>query len=79
MRKTLAIGTIAIAIWTGLEVYRHGVGGAFGGLLTRLPGAPALETPADRSTPDRAADAYQRAYNRSGDRVDRVLARDPQP
>ncbi len=73
MRKIFTILLIAVAIWTGLEVYTEGVDGAFGGLFSRLPSASAVEAPATRSTPDRAADAFQRAYNKSEQRVDRLL------
>ncbi len=61
-----------LAIWTGLEIYNHGLAGAFGGVL-----GSAFEAPANRSTPDRAQDAFQRAYNTSEKRVDRALERDP--
>ncbi len=68
MGKVFGIALIVIGIWVGLEVYTKGVGGAFGGIF-----ANAYEAPAERSTPDRAADALQRAYNKSEERVDRQL------
>ena len=43
-----------------------GIDGAFGGIF-----ADAYQAPAERSTPNRAADAFQRAYNKSEERVDR--------
>lgn len=67
MGRILALALVVLAIWAGAEVYTKGVGGAFGGLLS------SFEAPADRSTPDRAADAFQRAYNSSEARVDRQL------
>ena len=70
MGRLFAIVMIVLAIWVGAEVYTNGIDGAFGGLF-----ASAFEAPANRSTPDRAADAFQRAYNKSGDRVDRMLER----
>jgi hypothetical protein len=74
MERLFVIIMIVAAIWAGAEVYTKGVDGAFGGIL-----ASAFEAPANRSTPDRAADAFQRAYNKSGDRVDEMLERqDPQ-
>lgn len=68
MGRLLAIVLIVLGIWVGTEVYTKGVGGAFGGLL-----GSAIEPPASRSTPDRAADAFQRAFNKSEQRVDRIL------
>jgi hypothetical protein len=67
MGRIFALAFIILAIWAGAEVYTYGVGGAFGGLFS------SFEAPADRSTPDRAADAFQRAYNTSEERVDRQL------
>ncbi len=62
-----------MAIWTGIEIYNYGLADAFGGVL-----GSAFEAPANRSTPDRAQDAFQRAYNSSEKRVDRVLERNPE-
>ena len=74
MERLFVISMIVAAIWAGAEVYTKGVDGAFGGIF-----ASAFEAPANRSTPDRAADAFQRAYDKSGDRVDEMLERqDPQ-
>jgi hypothetical protein len=67
MGRIFAIALIVLAIWTGVEVYTKGVGGAFGGLLS------SFDPPRDRSAPNRAADAFQRAYNTSEKRVDRML------
>jgi hypothetical protein len=72
--RILGIGFIVVGIWVGLEVYTEGVAGAFGGLFERLAPASAFEAPAERSTPDRAVDAFQRAYDQSEGRVDRALA-----
>jgi hypothetical protein len=54
-----------------VEIYTEGTAGAFGGLFTRF--SEELNAPAQRSTPDRAADAFQRAWNTSEERVDRLL------
>ncbi len=78
MGRLFSILFIVVAIWAAVEVYTEGVGGAFGGLFSRLPGASSVEAPANRSSPDRAADAFQRAYNKSEERVDRLL-REPKP
>jgi hypothetical protein len=72
MAKLLKIVLILLCVWTAVEVYTEGVNGAFGGLFAGFDGS-ALEAPANRSTPDRAADAFQRAYNKSETRVDAML------
>jgi hypothetical protein len=76
MRRILGTGSIVLFLWVALEVYTHGVGGAFGGLFGRFASAEALQTPAERSTHDRAADAFQRAYDKSTSRVDQALGED---
>lgn len=68
MGRLFAIVLIVLGVWAGIEVYTNGVDGAFGGLF-----ADTYQAPAERSTPDRAADAFQRAYNKSEERVDRQL------
>ena len=72
MVKLFKIVLILLCVWTAVEVYSEGVNGAFGGLFAGLDGS-VLEAPANRSTPDRAADAFQRAYNKSETRVDALL------
>jgi hypothetical protein len=67
MGRIFALALLVLAVWAGAEVYTKGVGGAFGGLLS------SFETPADRTAPDRAADAFQRAWNTSEKRVARQL------
>jgi hypothetical protein len=71
MARLFGIVLILLGIWTGIEVYTEGVNGAFGGLFSGF--SSSVEAPAERSTPDRAADAFQRAYNKSEERVDRLL------
>jgi len=68
MGRVIAIGLIVLGIWGAVELYNNGIDGAFGGVF-----ADAHEAPAERSTPNRAADAFQRAYNKSEERVDRQL------
>ena len=68
MSRLIGIVCLGLGIWVGLEVYQHGVGGAFGGLF-----GDGLDVAESRSPPQRAADAFQRAYDRSVDRVDRQL------
>jgi hypothetical protein len=72
MSRLIGIILVVLAIWAGVEVYTKGIGGAFGGIL-----GSTLDAPAARSTPDRAADAFQRAYNKSQQRVDRALGDRP--
>jgi hypothetical protein len=73
MGKVIAIALIVIAIWVGLTIYTEGRDQAFGGLFARLLDSSRLDAPATRSTPDRALDAFQRAYDKSEDRVERAL------
>jgi len=68
MQRIFGILFIVVAIWAAIEVYTKGTAGAFGGIF-----GAGLEAPANRSTPDRAADAFQRAYNKSEQRVDDQL------
>lgn len=70
-RRLFGLLLILLCVWTGVEIYTNGTAGAFGGLFSRF--SEDLNAPAQRSTPDRAADAFQRAYNKSEDRVDRLL------
>ncbi len=71
MGRIFAMALFVLVIWVAAEVYTKGMGGAFGGIFGSLSDAPA-----NRSTPDRAADALQRAYNTSEERVDRLLERE---
>ena len=75
MRKVVAISLLVLALWTGAEVYKEGVDGAFNGLFAKgaghrmTPGEPVAE----RATSHRTADAFQRAYDKSEDRVNALL------
>ncbi len=73
MGRLVAPLLVLLGIWATAEIYNHGIDGAFGGVL-----GSALEAPASRSTPDRAQDAFQRAYDLSEKRVETVLERDPE-
>ena len=73
MGRIAVIGVMVLAIWVGLTVYNEGVDRAFGGLFAGFADSSALDAPADRSTPDRAADAFQRAFDKSEKRVDAML------
>lgn len=69
MRNTFLFLLFVVAIWTGIEVMNHGMGGAFGGLFTRVGLASPSDGPA--GTPmGRAAARFESAYDRSERRVD---------
>ena len=69
MQRMIGIILIVLALWVGIEVYTEGTERAFGGLF-----ASGSEEPDEqRSTPQRAADAVQRAYDKSAERIDRQL------
>lgn len=74
LARLLGLALILLCVWTGAEVYMNGTSGAFGGIFARWSNE--FGAPADRSTPDRAADAFQRAWNTSEARVDRALERE---
>lgn len=71
MARRLGLVLIVLAVWTAVEIYNEGVDGAFGGLFAGY--TDAFDAPAGRSSPDRATDAFQRAYNKSESRVDALL------
>ncbi len=77
MAKPLGILAILLAIWIGLEVYQEGVDGAFGGAFAFFSSTPAASLEADeeghRPVTKRAAHAFQRAYDKSEDRVSDAL------
>lgn len=75
MRKVIALALLVIAVWTAGEVYLHGVGGAFGGLFfDGVEGSTAVDdAPADQTTSHRTMDAFQRAYDKSESRVDKLM------
>ncbi len=73
MGKIFAILFIVVLVWVGLEVSTEGVGGAFGGLFTRIPGVAASEPAASRSTMDRARGAVERSYQETEERYGRML------
>lgn len=76
MRKIIAACLLILAVWVGVEVYNEGVDGAFDGLFVDGLGESMamFDAPANRSTSDRTMDAFQRAYDKSEQRVDRLLA-----
>ncbi len=74
LARLLGLALILLCIWTAAEVYAKGTSGAFGGLFARW--SDEFGSPPDRPPTDRAADAFQRAWNTSEARVDRALERE---
>jgi hypothetical protein len=69
MRNVFLLLLFVLAIWTGIEVMNHGMGGAFGGLFVKAGLAQANEGPGD--TPmGRAAGRFESAYERAEERVE---------
>ncbi|MCG8592283.1 MAG: hypothetical protein MJE66_23565 [Proteobacteria bacterium] len=69
MSKLIGILLFVLALWVGAEIYNEGVDGAFGGIL----GDEIERVTSEDSTPKRAANAFQRAYDRSEERVTDLL------
>lgn len=69
MRNVFILLLFVVAIWTGIEVMNHGMGGAFNGLFVDLGIASPDEGP--ESTPmGRAAGKFEAAYDRQEGRVE---------
>lgn len=64
---------LVVVIWIAIEFSTNGIDGAFGGLLAN--GAESTRDRVEEGTArvPRAADAFQRAYDESTNRVDRML------
>ena len=73
MGKLFAIVLMVIGIWVAVTVYSEGTDRAFGGLFAGSLGSSTVDVTETRSTPQRAGDAVQRAYDESQDRFDRAL------
>ena len=73
MGKILAMVLMVIAIWVAVTVYSEGTDRAFGGLFAGSQGSSTVDAPETRSTPQRAGEAVQRAFDESQDRFDRAL------
>jgi len=72
MRNVFFFLFLVVAIWTGIEVMNHGMGGAFGGFFVDVGLAQPDEGPED--TPmGRAASGFEAAYERSERRVENQL------
>ncbi len=70
MGKILIIGAIVLVVWVGLEIQNNGLEGAFNGFF-----APAgqAEAEAVTSTPRRAGQSVQRAFDQDDARKTRLL------
>lgn len=69
MRNAFVFLLFIVAIWTGVEVMNHGMGGAFNGLFVDIGLAEPSQDPDD--TPmARAADRFESAYDRAERRVE---------
>ncbi len=69
MRNAFAFLLFLVALWTGIEVMNHGMGGAFDGLFVEMGFAEVAKNPDD--TPmSRAADRFEAAYDRAEQRVE---------
>jgi hypothetical protein len=67
MSKAFGFLGLVVTLWIVMEFYANGIEGAFGGALASDSGSNAvLRT-------ERAADAFERAYDESTARVDRAL------
>jgi hypothetical protein len=72
MGRIFGLILIVCAIWVASEVYTKGLGGAFGGAFAREG-----ESPEAVARSRHAAQAFQRAYNKSESRVDTALSKEP--
>ena len=72
MRNAFVFLLFLVALWTGIEVMSHGMGGAFNGLFVEVGIAEVPKNPGD--TPmSRAADRFEAAYDRAEQRVEDSL------
>jgi hypothetical protein len=73
--RAFGILAIVIAVWVGLTVYLEGVDHAFGGAFGFFASKPAGAPDEDEHAPvtDRAAHAFQRAWDKSERRVEEAL------
>ena len=72
MASILKLALLVLFVWASVEFYTNGLNGAFGGLF-----AQQMNTSVYRSgiatTPKRAAGAFQRAFDKSETRVEKML------
>jgi hypothetical protein len=75
MPRWLVLLVIAGTTWVALTIYSQGVERAFGGVLADL-GLPRWEPAANHPASDRPEDAFQRAWNKSEQRVEQGMAKE---
>ena len=73
MGRLFGLCLIVLGIWAAAEIYTKGFGKAFDGAL-----ASSYTTRDAGTASRRAAGAFQRAYDTSEQRVDRILERQPE-
>jgi len=79
MGRMIGILLMVLGVWVGVEVYSHGVQGAFGGALSGLGGQPREERREAISVPQRAGAAVQRAHGEADERRNRLLEEQAKP
>jgi hypothetical protein len=71
MRKIVAACLLLMATWVGAEIHYKGVDAAFDGFFADATAS--FQAPADHSASDRSLAAFQRAFDKSEDRVDEMF------
>lgn len=69
MRNAFILLLVVVAVWTGIEVINHGMGGAFDGFFVEIGLAEPNDGPEDTPV-GRAEAGFERAYDRAERRVD---------
>ena len=72
MARILKLALLVLFVWLSVEFYTNGLNGAFGGLFRQERDVNHRLTQI-LSTSKRAAGAFQRAYDESENRVDKLL------
>lgn len=73
MGRIIGLLLFVVCIWVGLEIYNEGIGGAFGGALASLGGSEASRPADNRSVPQRAGAAVERANAVAAERREKLL------
>ena len=73
MGRLFGLCVIVLGLWAAAEMYTNGLSNAFGGVL-----ASSHTARNTASASRRAANAFQRAYDTSEQRVDRLLEQQPE-
>lgn len=78
MTRTVGLLLAVALIWTSVEVYANGTGGAFGGRLAWLLGEGEATTPSagELSNARRAGAAVERAHQLQQERYEDLLGED---